>query len=210
MARVQRPVADDVKPTWPQEGERDAVERTRQSRGYDECKFLEERERERGWAARNGILWVRVARRVKITTVHFACQTYLSFSLSPSPFHSYLSSPSSLEPRISLLSSPIRFASVHLARYGDPWIDYFPVSSWQNFIVETLERGETERAALISVKIRRFISVDRGRKVLFFTGGEVRLGWRYKSVRGGKGKTCTLKLRSGLSATPKFDSVELR
>lgn len=45
MARVQRPVADDVEPTWPQEGERDAVERTRQSRGYDECKFLEERER---------------------------------------------------------------------------------------------------------------------------------------------------------------------
>lgn len=44
----------------------------------------------------------------------------LFLSLSPSPFHSYLSSPSSLEPRISLLSSPIRFASVHLARYGDP------------------------------------------------------------------------------------------
>lgn len=45
------------------------------------------------------------------------------------------------------------------------------------------------------------------REVLFFTGdgSEVRLGWRYKSVLRGKrgGETSTLKLRSGLSATPK-------
>lgn len=47
------------------------------------------------------------------------------------------------------------------------------------------------------------------REVLFFTGdgSEVRLGWRYKSVLGERrreeGETSTLKLRSGLSATPK-------